>query len=123
MAMFPCVKKHLISGVNVMPKYLIKASYSQEGVKGLLKDGGTSRQKAIEGLAESQGAKIESFYYAFGEADIYCIIDVPDEATMTAISLTVAASGAVSLSTTVLIDPETIDTATEKTVSYIPPGR
>ena len=106
-----------------MPKYLIKASYSQEGVKGLLKDGGTSRQKAIEGLAESQGAKIESFYYAFGEADIYCIIDVPDEATMTAISLTVVASGAVSLSTTVLIDPETIDAATEKTVSYIPPGR
>jgi len=106
-----------------MPKYLIKASYSQEGVNGLLKEGGTSRKKAIEGLAESQGAKIESFYYAFGEADIYCILDVPDEATMMAISMTVAASGAVSLSTTVLVDPEIIDAATEKTVTYTPPGQ
>ena len=106
-----------------MPKYLIEASYSQQGVHGLLKEGGTSRKKTIEGLVESQGAKLEVFYYAFGEADSYCICDVPYEATMTAISLTVAASGAGSLSTTVLIDPETIDAAAKKTVNYTIPGQ
>ena len=102
---------------------MIKASYSQQGVQGLLKEGGTSGKKTIEGLVESQGAKLEAFYYAFGEADLYFICDVPDEATMMAISLTVAASGAGSLSTTVLIDPETIDAAAKKTVNYTPPGQ
>ena len=74
-------------------------------------------------MVKSQGAKLEVFYYAFGDADLYCICDVPDEVTMTAISLTVAASGAGSLSTTVLLDPETIDAATKKTVNYVPSGQ
>ena len=33
-----------------MPKYLIEANYVGEGVKGLLKDGGSSRRAAVEKL-------------------------------------------------------------------------
>ena len=47
---------------------------------------------------------------------------MPDDATAAAVSLTVAASGAIGLKTTVLIDPATIDEATKKSVSYTPPG-
>ena len=30
-----------------MPKYLIRASYTQEGVQGLLKEGGTKRRQVV----------------------------------------------------------------------------
>ena len=106
-----------------MPKYLIKVSYSQQGVQGLLKEGGTARKQVVEKLTKGLGGNLESFYYAFGENDVYFICEVPDEATMTAIALTVAASGSANISTTVLIDPETIDEATKKTINYLPPGQ
>jgi len=38
-----------------MPKFLIHGSYSAEGLKGLLKEGGTSRKRTIEKLAEGLG--------------------------------------------------------------------
>ena len=105
-----------------MPKYLIQASYTQEGLKGLLKEGGTSRKSTVEQLARGLGGSIEAFYYAFGNSDVYVIADMPDDATASAISLTIGATGSVSLKTTVLITPETVDDAVKKTVAYRPPG-
>ena len=105
-----------------MPKYLIQASYTQEGLKGLLKEGGTSRRSAVEQLARGLGGSIEAFYYAFGDADVFVIVDMPDDATASAIALTIGATGSVSLKTTVLITPETVDDAVKKTVDYRPPG-
>ena len=60
-----------------MPKYLVKASYSAEGTRGLLKDGGTGRKNAIEGLINSVGGSVEAFYYAFGDDDLIWICDLP----------------------------------------------
>lgn len=105
-----------------MPKYLITASYTQEGVKGLLKDGGSKRRQAVENLANALGGNIDAFYYMFGSDDALVIADLPDEATAAAVSLTVAASGSATLNTTVLLEPETIDDATKKSINYVPPG-
>jgi len=105
-----------------MPKYLLQASYTTDGVSGLLKEGGTSRKATVEKLAETLGGSIEAFYYAFGDYDVYVIADVPDQATITALSLVINSTGAVNIKTTVLISPEEIDTASEKTVNYRPPG-
>ena len=69
------------------------------------------------------GGKLEVFYYAFGEADIFAIVELPDDASATAVSLAVGAGGGASaLNTTVLIDPATVDEAAKKTVDYRPPG-
>jgi len=106
-----------------MPKYLVQANYVGEGVKGLLKEGGTSRRAAAEKLIKSLGGTMEAFYYAFGETDAYIIADLPDNASMAAIALTVSASGAVTVKTTVLMTPEQVDEATKKTPSYRPPGQ
>ncbi len=65
---------------------------------------------------------MEAFYYAFGDDDLYVIAELPDDAAATAISLKVAASGAGTVRTTVLLDPATIDEATKRAVSYSPPG-
>ncbi len=106
-----------------MPKYLIQANYVGEGVKGLLKDGGTSRRAAVEKLFQSQGGTMEAFYYAFGETDCYVIGELPDNATMAAVALTIGASGVVTIKTTVLMTPEELDQATKNTPDYRPPGK
>ena len=106
-----------------MPKYLVQANYVGEGVKGLLKEGGTSQRAAAEKLVKSLGGTLEAFYYAFGETDAYVIADLPDNASMAAIALTVSASGAATVKTTVLMTPEDIDEAAKKTPSYRPPGQ
>ena len=106
-----------------MPKYLIQASYTADGAKGLLKDGGTKRRQAAEAALKSAGATLESFYYAFGDADVYGVIDAPDHATMVGASVAINASGAVVIKTTVLMTPEEVDQAVKKAVAYTPPGR
>lgn len=105
-----------------MPTYLWQASYTTEGTKGLLKDGGTKRRAAVQQMIEKVGGKLLAFYYAFGEADVYGISEFPDHATAAAVSLAVNATGVVNLRTTVLVSPEEIDAATKKSVGYRPPG-
>src|SRR5258706_15979147 len=76
-----------------MAKYLLQGSYTAEGSKGLLKDGGSKRRAAAKTLVESLGGKIECLYFAFGETDVLAIIDMPDSASAAAASLTIGASG------------------------------
>jgi uncharacterized protein with GYD domain len=106
-----------------MPKYLVQANYVGDGIKGLLKDGGTGRRAAVEKLFSSAGGKVEAFYYAFGETDLYVIADVPDNVSAAALSLIVNAAGAATARITVLLTPEEIDAAAKKTLSYRPPGQ
>ena len=106
-----------------MPKYLIKASYTADGVKGVLKDGGTKRRQAAEAAIKSTGGTLEAFYFAFGDADAVVIVDAPDNASIAAASMAIGASGLVSATTTVLLTPEDIDQAVKKGAIYTPPGR
>lgn len=106
-----------------MPKYLVQASYTLEGAKGLLKDGGSKRRAAVQEMLKGLGGTMEAFYYAFGESDAFVIADVADNVTATAVALAVNASGAVRAKTTVLITPEEVDQAIKKTVKYRAPGQ
>jgi uncharacterized protein with GYD domain len=105
-----------------MPKYLAKASYTPEGVRGLLKEGGSARVAAVTKISKSLGGKIEAFHFAYGGADAYVIVDVKDEASALALSLAVNASGAVKLELIPLISPAQLDAAAKTTVNYRAPG-
>lgn len=105
-----------------MGKYLVMASYTAEGAKGLLKDGGTKRRQAAEQVVKSAGGTLESFYFAFGDSDAYVIIDAPDHASAAAASVAINASGAVTTKTVVLLTPEEIDKAVKKNPTYRAPG-
>src|SRR5712692_5900750 len=105
-----------------MAKYLVTASYTSEGAKGLLKEGGSKRRQAAEQAIKSAGGKLEAFYFAFGDRDAFVIVDAPDHATIAAASLAINASGAVETKTVVLLTPEEIDQATKKSVKYTAPG-
>jgi len=106
-----------------MAKYLLQGSYTAEGSKGLLKDGGSKRRAAAKTLVESLGGKIECLYFAFGETDVVAIVDMPDSASAAAASLTIGASGGVTGKLTVLLTAEEIDQAAKKSATYTPPGR
>src|SRR5437773_2446877 len=106
-----------------MAKYLIKASYSAEGARGLLQEGGSKRRAAAEQALQSAGGKVEAFYFAFGDTDAYVLVDAPDHAAVSAASLAISATGAVHTQTVVLLTPEEIDAAAKKSVTYRAPGR
>jgi uncharacterized protein with GYD domain len=108
-----------------MAKYLIEASYSHEGLKGLLKDGGSGRKAAIETAVKALGGRLESIYYAFGTADVYVMVEAPDNVTVAAFALAVGATGAVAhLKTIVLLTTDEVDQAAKKAAgaSYRAPG-
>ncbi len=105
-----------------MAKFLIQASYTPEGTQGLLREGGTSRRAVVADMVQRLDGKLEAFYYGYGDADVYAIVDMPDETSAVAVSMIVNASGAVSLSTTPLLTTEQIDEACRRSIDYRPPG-
>jgi uncharacterized protein with GYD domain len=106
-----------------MAKYLVKASYSVDGLKGLMKVGGTHRVKAMEGALAGVGGSLESFYFAFGDNDLYVIVDMPDHAQAIAMAAAISTGGAISdYETVVLLTPSEVDEAMNVTVDYTPPG-
>ena len=104
-----------------MPKYLCQGSYTEHGLKGLVKEGGSKRQAVVEQLAKEMGGKLDAFYFAFGGDDFVIILDLPSNVDMAAVALAAQASGAVKSRITVLLLPEEIDQATKRQVNFRPP--
>lgn len=105
-----------------MSRYLIEASYTPEGLKGVLAKGGTARREAIEKMLTDVGGTVESLDFAFGDNDVILIIDVPDRVSVAAVAMTVGAAGGATCKTTVLLTPEEIDQAAGIKASYRTPG-
>ncbi len=105
-----------------MPKFLLKASYTSQGIKGVQGAGGSSRRDAVAQLAASVGGQLEGFYFAFGDTDAYVLVDLPDNESAAAVALTVNAAGGATVQTVALLTPEEIDTAAHRSVDYRPPG-
>ncbi len=94
-----------------MAKFLIKASYTLDGVRGLVKEGGSGRRASAKTAIEGLGGKLEAFYFAFG-----------DNVSAAALALRVNQAGAVQIQTVVLLTPEEVDKAVKTGVDYRPPG-
>jgi uncharacterized protein with GYD domain len=105
-----------------MPRYMIQASLTGEGLKGTLAEGGTARKAALEQTIASLGGTLETFYYSFGDSDVVGIADMPDNVSAAAFAVTVAAAGVAAPKTTVLLTAEEIDQVAAKAVAYRPPG-
>ena len=106
-----------------MPKYMVQGSYSVDGMRGVLVEGGTARVEEVRQLIEASGGKLEAMYFAFGSDDFVILAEGTDNVTAAALTMTVASTGAVTNRTTVLLTPEEIDAAVKKAVSYRPPGQ
>ncbi len=105
-----------------MPKYLVQATYTREGVEGVRAKGGSSRRDAVAQTAASLGGALEAFYFAFGDHDAVVLVDLPDDEAALAVAMTVDATGGALVKTTVLLTPEQVDEAARRSVEYLPPG-
>ena len=105
-----------------MAKYLFEGRYNAEGIKGVLKEGGSGRKAAVEAALKGLGGHIEAMYYAFGDTDVYVIVEAPDNVTAAALAMGISAAGSVGVKTTVLLTVDEIDQAGKKTLSYRAPG-
>ncbi|MGA8099511.1 MAG: GYD domain-containing protein [Candidatus Cybelea sp.] len=105
-----------------MPKFLVHATYTAEGAKGVIKDGGSARREAVEKLLATVGGKLDAFYFTFGDDDAILIVDLPDNEAALAVGMAVGASGAVRSRTTVLIPIEEVDRAAKRQIVFRPPG-
>jgi uncharacterized protein with GYD domain len=105
-----------------MPKYLVTGSYTAEGARGVLAEGGSGRRAATAQLIASLGGTMEAYYFAFGSDDFYIIADMPGNAAVASAGLTASASGAVNTRTIVLITPEELDAAAKLSPRYRAPG-
>ena len=106
-----------------MPKFMIKASYTAEGARGLLKEGGTGRRATIQKLIEGLGGKVEAFYFAYGEDDAYVICELPDNKAAATLAMTVSSSGRVAITTVPLLTVDEVDAVASGTkLEYSPPG-
>ena len=106
-----------------MAKFLVVASYSPDGIKGVMKTGGTARANAVSKAVEGVGGTMESFHFAFGENDAFVVVDMPDNIAAAALGMAVSSTGLASTKTVVLLTPEEIDRAVHTDVTYIPPGQ
>ena len=105
-----------------MAKYMLIGSYTAEGAKGVLKEGGSSRREAARKAIESAGGTLDAFYFGFGTDDYYVTTDFASHADAAAAALTVGASGTSRARTVVLLTPEEIDAASQRKVEFRPPG-
>jgi uncharacterized protein with GYD domain len=107
-----------------MPKYLVEGRYTSEGLKGLAREGSLRRRADIARTIESAGGKLETLYFAFGDADFYIIYDAPDNISAAALSVVANQSGFVTSKIVALLTVDDMDQAIRKstTIEFLPPG-
>jgi uncharacterized protein with GYD domain len=106
-----------------MPKYLIEANYTAEGLKGLREQKATRRRAVISKMVKDLGGTVEAFYWSFGERDAIALMDLPNANTAAALAFTISSSGLVHTKTTQLLTAEEVDKSFKTIVPYRPPGK
>lgn len=106
-----------------MTKYLFEGNYVGEGIKGLMREGGTKRRDAVVEALKSFGGSLESMYYALGDIDVLGIFDIPSDADATALALMINSTGSVKVRLRPLMTVEDLDEVAKKTPAYRAPGQ
>jgi uncharacterized protein with GYD domain len=107
-----------------MSAYLMRFSYTPETWSRLIQNP-EDRRDTARAYIEQVGGSLHGFWYGFGEYDGYVLFEAPDNVSMSAVVLAIAAGGALSrVETTVLMTvEETLQAlAKGKGISYRRPG-
>ncbi|MFD5946781.1 GYD domain-containing protein [Streptomyces collinus] len=105
-----------------MPTYLFKVKLTTDGLKGLLREGGSARREVVTRMIEGLGGRVEAMYWAFGDDDVYVTAELPGNTSAAAMGMVVSAAGGVRTSTTVLLSADEVDEAVRQQVDYRAPG-
>ena len=105
-----------------MPKFMIRARYTADGVKGLRKDKASGRQRAVSAACAALGGTLDAMYYALGEDDVLAIVDLPSTTQVASLCAAVGASGAARTRTVPLLTVAEMDEVLGAEVELRPPG-
>ncbi len=105
-----------------MAKFLLKSTYTVDGMKGLSKDGGSKRADVVRKMVENAGGTLESFHFGFGGDDTYVVCDLPDHKTAAGLAIDIRAAGGLDTRVTPVLTPDEVDEAVGQRISYTPPG-
>ena len=108
-----------------MAYYLYEGAYTPEALKALLKKP-ANRAEVVRKAVEELGGTLVGSWFAFGESDVILIVQMPDNVSIAAMALAVAAAGAIQRGkTTPLMTMEEGMEAFKKagTSSYRAPGK
>ncbi len=105
-----------------MPKFMIRGNYTAEGLKGLQKDKASGREKAVATACTALGGKLDAFYYALGDDDLFVVVDLPSHVQVAAICVAVGASGMFHTRSMPLLTVAEMDQALSQGTNYRPPG-
>jgi uncharacterized protein with GYD domain len=80
-----------------MATYIVLASYTDQGIR-TFKDT-TKRADAVREAAKKFGVTAREFYWTMGSHDVVVVFDAPDDASMTALGMTIGSAGNVRTET------------------------
>ena len=86
-----------------MPHYMYQAAYTGKSWAAQLKNPQNRVETVGRQACEAVGGKMVGGWSCFGDYDIVLVVDVPDNASMSAIALAIAAGGAVKASKTTVL--------------------
>ena len=101
-----------------MPKYLFTGSYTADGARAILKDTAAGRRQALTAAVEGLGGKVEGLWYAFGDDDLYALVDLPSNVRAAAISVLVASTGTFAPKIVALLTVDEMDEALKTKVNF-----
>jgi uncharacterized protein with GYD domain len=87
-----------------MATFIVLASFTDQGIRNI-KDS-PKRADAYRAMAAKAGCKVKDLYWTLGHFDIVSIVEAPDAAAATALSLAVGSLGNVRTETLTAFSPE-----------------
>ena len=87
-----------------MPTYIVLGQFTDQGIRNVKET--TKRAQALKDMAKKFGATITAVYWTQGQYDIATIVDAPDDASVTALLLSVGALGNVKTQTLRAFSPD-----------------
>ena len=100
-------------------RYLVRAVLTAEGLKNLQKQPPTALKAGVAKFVESVGGKLEFWFFDYGAATAYSVIDYPDEIAAATAQLSTNAAGFARVTIRPLLSAEEMD----KAVAKMPPVR
>ena len=95
-------------------RYLVRAALTAEGLKNLQKQPPTALKAGVAKFVESVGGKLEFWYFDYGGATAYSVIQYPDEIAAATAQLSTNAAGFARVTIRPLLTAEEMDKAVEK---------
>jgi uncharacterized protein with GYD domain len=99
---------------EAMATFVVLANFTDQGIRDVKET--TRRAEHFKEMAKKVGVTVKDMYWTLGRYDIVTILEAPDDATLTALSLSVASRGNVRTESLRAFSPGDMSTVLGKVV-------